>query len=139
MPDAKDTQSARAERAPEIEAGFAKMQADRAARATARLVVLAEGEAALRRLYDIAHGHSGQCRHVAAFLLGLYHGGRFRFDLTDLRCVDHAIFDDCIAVLKMDAQPKQEVHMYFENGGQRFEELARTWDIRDYLNSPLAV
>jgi hypothetical protein len=127
------------ENTPEVNAAFEKMRAERAARVAARPIVLAEGEAALRRLYDIAQGHAGQCRHVAAFLLGLYHGGRFRFDLTDLRCIDHAIFDDCIAVLKMDAQPKQEVHDYFENGGQKFEELARRWGIKDYLNSPLAV
>jgi hypothetical protein len=126
-------------RTPEIDAAFAQMHAERAARAAARPIVEAEGRAALGRLWKVANGHSGQCRHVASFLVGLYHGGRFRFDLTDLRCVDGPIFDDCIAVLMMDAQPKQEVHTYFENGGQKFEELAQRWGIKDYLNSPFGV
>jgi hypothetical protein len=121
------------ERTPEVDAAFAKLFAEREARAAARPSILTEGEAALRRLFDIAQGQSGQCRHVAAFLLGLYHGGRFRFDLTDLRCVDHAIFEDCMAVLKMDAQPKQEVHCYFPNGGKKFEEMAKRWGVKDYL------
>lgn len=127
------------ERTPEVDAAFAKIDAERAARAAVRPAILAEGEAALHRLYDIAQGHSGQCRHVAAFLLGLYHGGRFRFDLTDLRCVDYPVFNDCIAVLKMDQQPKKEVHIYFENGGEKFEAMARRWGVKDYLNSPCAI
>jgi hypothetical protein len=96
-------------------------------------VVRMEGEAALRRLLPIAQGNTGQCRHVAAFLLGLYNGTRFPFDLTDLRCVDGEIFDDCMAVLQMDAQPAREVHTYFDNGGQVFEELAATWRVPDRM------
>lgn len=83
-----------------------------------------EGIPALKRLFEIAQGDSGQCRHVAAFLLGLYNGSRFPFDLTDLRCVDTAIFDDCMLVLKMDSSPKREVHTYFPNGGRAFEDMA---------------
>ena len=122
-----------------VEAAFSVMRAKREAYERARPAIEAEGKAALGRLWTIAQGDSGQCRHVAGFLLGLYHGGRFRFDLTDLRCVDSEIFDDCIAVLKMDSRPKQEVHMYFENGGAKFEALAKRWSIQDYLNSPCAV
>lgn len=90
------------------------------------------GVDALVRLLRIARGNSGQCRHVASFLLGLYNGNRFKFDLTDFRCVDKAIFDDCIEVLKMDYMPAQEVHCYFANGGQIWESLAKQWGIRDY-------
>jgi len=122
-----------------VAAAFAAMRAKRDAYERARPAIEAEGKDSLGRLWKIAHGDSGQCRHVASFLLGLYHGGRFRFDLTDLRCVDSEIFDDCIAVLKMDSRPKQEVHMYFENGGAKFEALAKRWGIKDYLNSPCAV
>lgn len=99
---------------------------------TARLPeIRAKGEAALRRLLPIAQGNTGQCRHVAAFLLGLYNGTRFPFDLTDLRCVDGEIFDDCMAVLQMDSQPAREVHTYFDNGGQVFEQLAQDWRVPD--------
>lgn len=97
-----------------------------------------DGEAALRRLLPVAQGHSGQCRYVAAFLLGLYNGRRFPFDLTDLRVLDRAIFNDCITVLRMDYMPALEVHTYFDNGGDEghkiFEELAKTWGIKDHLD-----
>lgn len=94
------------------------------------------GVEALIRLLKIARGHSGQCRHVASFLLGLYNGNRFKFDLTDFRCVDRAIFEDCLEVLKMDYQPVREVHLYFENGSQIWEQLAKQWRIRDHTKRP---
>lgn len=88
------------------------------------------GVEALRRLYKVAHGHSGQCRHVARFLLGLYNGDRFPFDLTDFRCLDNELFEDCMRVLRMDARScKQEVHTYFEHGGERWEDLAERWGV----------
>jgi hypothetical protein len=90
-----------------------------------------EGVPALKRLFAIAQGDSGQCRFVAAFLLGLYNGMRFPFDLTDFRRVDTAIFDDCIRVLRMDAAPQREVHKYFDDGNAKFEALARDWHISD--------
>ncbi len=84
---------------------------------------------ALRRLWDIANGHSGQCRVVARFLLGLYNGPDFPFDLTDFRSLDRAIFRDCLAVLEMDYSPEQEVHVRLGISGDRFAQLAKTWGI----------
>lgn len=99
--------------------------------------IRAAGLEALKRLLSIAQGNSGQCRHVAAFLLGLYNGNRFKFDLTDFRCLDRAIFNDCMAVLAMDFRPQQEVHTYFDQGGdeghQIWEGLAKRWGVRDYM------
>lgn len=91
----------------------------------------AKGIPALQRLLPIAQGHSGQCRIVAHFLLSLYNGNRFPFDLTDFRSLDAVIFDDCIAVLLMDRHPKQEVHCYFENGGEIWEDLAKKWQLNN--------
>lgn len=90
-----------------------------------------DGIEALVRLVNIARGDSGQCRHIAVFLLSLYNGDRFKCDLTNFRCIDKSIFDDCMAVLKMDRTPTQEVHMYFENGGEIWEQLARDWCVPD--------
>lgn len=93
-----------------------------------------KGVSALRRLYEVACGHSGQCRYVAAFLLGLYNGQRFPFDLTDLRAIDAAFFEDCMTVLRMDARlTRQEVHRYFDEGGKKFNALAEAWNIDDVL------
>lgn len=83
----------------------------------------------LQRLFELAHGNSGQCRHVARFLLGLYNGTRFPFDLTDFRCVDASIFEDMLRVLRLDNRPKYEVHNYFKDGGRRFEQLANDWNL----------
>lgn len=91
------------------------------------------GVAALRRLYLVACRDSGQCRYIARFLLGLYNGSRFPFDLTDLRAIDTELFDDCMAVLNMDARiTRQEVHTYFEDGGAKFEQLAKRWGVEDF-------
>ncbi|MDP3440983.1 MAG: hypothetical protein U0989_02600 [Azonexus sp.] len=87
------------------------------------------GEAALRRLLPVALGNSGQSRRIASLLLGCYNGTRFPFDLTNLRSLDYTLMEDCMAVLRMDANCYQEVHTYFENGGQIFEQLARDWNL----------
>lgn len=85
------------------------------------------GEAALRRLLPIAQRDTGQSSRVAAILLGLYNGRRFPLDLTSLRSLDYPILEDVLAVLRMDANAYQEVHRYFDNGGQVFEKLAADW------------
>lgn len=95
-------------------------------------IIESRGAAALQRLFTVANRDTGQCRYIAHFLLGLYNGQRFPFDLTDLRAVDDELFEDCMAVLRMDARvTRQEVHLYFENGGKRFEQLAKDWGIED--------
>lgn len=112
---------------PEVAAAFAIQRAEREARQALRPTIEAEGLAALRRLFPIAQSDTGQSRRVAAFLLGLYNGDRFKFDLTDLRGLDYALHDDCLSVLRMDHSPAKEVHLYFERGGELFERLAEDW------------
>jgi hypothetical protein len=73
----------------------------------------AEQLAALKQLYDLARRHpgTGGGRRAMKFLLGLYNGPRFPFDLTDLRCFDRADFEAAMTVLRMDAQRTYaEVH-----------------------------
>ena len=86
---------------------------------------------ALRHLWVIANGHSGQCRIVARFLLGLYNGTRFPFDMTDFRCLDSELFEECLTVLRMDNTPAAEVHVLLGVPGQAFEKLADDWRIED--------
>lgn len=121
------------EDAARVAAQFAAQRQAEADHQAKRPEILASGEAALRRLLPIAQGNSGQCRHVAAFLLSLYNGGRFKFDLTDFRCVDRAIFADCLAVLQMDAESYAEVHTFFPKGNAQFEQLAEDWRIPDRI------
>lgn len=122
------------ELSPEAKAAFAEMQREREENHRQLPAIRAAGLEALKRLLPIAQGNSGQCKYVASFLLGLYNGNRFKFDLTDFRCLDRKIFQDCLAVLAMDYQPMQEVHTYFENGGVIWEQLAKDWGIPEYTS-----
>jgi hypothetical protein len=64
-------------------------------------------------------GDTGQAATVRRFLLGL--GYRFPFNLITLRGLDKELFDDCLAVLKLDARAtRQEMHHYVDNGGELF-------------------
>lgn len=87
-------------------------------------VIRQRGKVALFRLLPVAMCDTGQSSVVARFLLGLYSGRRFPFDMTELRRLDRALILDCLAVLEMDWLPEMEVHRYFENGGALFEQMA---------------
>lgn len=87
--------------------------------------------AALKRLWTGANGHSGQCKYIAEFLLGLYNGTRFPVGLTNFRALDQAIFRDCLTVLQMDSQPQQEVHLVLGCLNGKFEKLVEDWRIPD--------
>ncbi len=90
-----------------------------------------EGIAALARLLEVALRDTGQSGVVAKFLLGLYNGPRFPFDMTELRRLDHELFLDCISVLMMDSIPAKEVHEYFERGGKIWEQMADDWGLSE--------
>lgn len=121
---------------PEAHARMAAVMATRARERDERLkkqpALRLEGEAALRRLLPVAQRDTGQSSVIARFLLNLYNGERFPFDLTDLRRLDFDLFEDCMAVLKMDFHPAKEVHLYFEKGGAIWEALAKEWGFKDY-------
>lgn len=85
------------------------------------------GIAALRRLLDVARSDTGQSGVVALFLLGLYNGRDFKFDMTELRRLDRELFEDCLTLLRMDHNPEKEVHQYFENGQDIWQGLRRMW------------
>lgn len=58
---------------------------------TSRASLEKAGFDALRRLHQVALRDTGQFRFIARILLGLYHGTRFPFDLTDLRVIEDAL------------------------------------------------
>ena len=92
----------------------------------------AAGAEALARLLPVALRDTGQSRVIARFLLNLYNGYRFPFDLTDFRLLDHNLFVDCMTVLHMDYMPAQEVHLYFKRGGEIWEQMGTDWGFKDY-------
>jgi len=122
-------------RPPLSDQAAAKIALRRAALANrqARLPEIRErGIAAVQRLVPIAQSDTGQAGVIARFLLSLYNGYRFPFDLTDFRRLDLNLFEDCLAVLDMDFQPAEEIHRYVDNGSAVFEQLARDWGFRDF-------
>ena len=94
--------------------------------------VRAAGAEALTRLLPVALRDSGQSRVIARFLLNLYNGNRFPFDMTDFRRLDHNLFVDCMTVLHMDCIPEREVHQYFEHGDRLWEQMVKDWGFKDY-------
>lgn len=84
------------------------------------------GIPALLRLVKIADRDTGQAATVRQFLLGLYNGYRFPFNLVKLRSLDNDLFNDCMSVLTLDARvTAKEVHLYIDNGSKRFERWAK--------------
>jgi len=92
---------------------------------------------ALMRVYETAqrdHGGSGVC---ARFLLSLYNGFRFKFDLTDLRRLDQGLFEACLQVLCLDRLHHLEVHAQIavlqgkptQVLNLEFERWAHTWKV----------
>ena len=84
---------------------------------------------AAHRLWEIANGFSGQCKVVAQFLLGIYNGREYPFDLTNFRGLDAKIFMDCVTVLAMDYNPEKEIHEQLGKTDSEFERLAKKWNI----------
>lgn len=82
---------------------------------------------ALHRLVPVAQRDSGQSSVIARFLLSLYNGTAYPFSLTDLRGLDSALWDDCLAVLRLDRRPEQEVHEYIKNGDVIWDEFKAIW------------
>lgn len=91
-----------------------------------RQTATAAGLPALSRLAAIADRDTGQAGTVRNFLLGLYNGYRFPFNLVTLRGLDKALFDDCMAVLALDARATaKEIHCYLDNGDKCFQRWAQ--------------
>lgn len=95
-------------------------------------LIVAHGSDALKRLVPVALRDTNQSRHIAGFLLNLYNGERFHFDLCHLGSIDHALFLDCITVLMMNVVPGPEIHEYFEHGNKVFEGIAKDHGFKDY-------
>lgn len=83
----------------------------------------AEGLVALHRLAEVASDDTGQSETIGRFLLGLYNGHAYPFNLVSLRGLDIDLHDDCMAVLRMDYEPEQEIHEYLANGPELLKQL----------------
>ena len=85
------------------------------------------GLPALHRLVEVAKRGTGQSRICGRFLLALYNSRTFPFDMSDLRSLDQALWEDCMSVLRLDQRPRDEVHNLVDNGFTIWEELKAVW------------
>jgi hypothetical protein len=90
------------------------------------------GTKSLQRLIPVSCEYSGQCRYVAGFLVGCYDGARYPFDLTDLRSVDHELFLDCLAVIRLLYETRDGIQANVPDGDEVFGRLIAQWSIRPY-------
>lgn len=89
--------------------------------------VRAEIEAG-RRLWDDAEVTCEYHRRVpiAMFLLGLYNGWRFLFDLRDIRYFSQRQHEDALLLLRWDRWPMDDLHVIL---GEDIDALVKRWDI----------
>ncbi|AXO90932.1 hypothetical protein DZC75_20400 [Pseudomonas parafulva] len=85
------------------------------------------GTQALYRLVPLALRDTGQSRVLGRFLLGIYNGEDFPFELSALRGLDLPLFEDCMKILMMDYTPDLEVHERIENGSRIWQQLIEKW------------
>ncbi|WP_236661062.1 hypothetical protein [Pseudomonas soli] len=85
------------------------------------------GTQALHRLVPLALRDTGQSRVLGRFLLGVYNGEDFPFELSALRGLDLPLFEDCLKVLMMDYTPDLEVHERIQGGSQIWQQLMERW------------
>lgn len=104
---------------PKLQDAFDKLFADQADRPGRR----AAGLDALKRLVPVGINDTGQSRVIARFLLGLWNGQAYPFDLTELRGLDSELYADCLAVLQLDRLAEREVHEYIKGGWAIWEQL----------------
>ena len=90
-------------------------------RSEAESAIHENGVKALQVLVPIAENNA----IVRHFLLGLYDGARFPYNLTRLRGLDPVYTIACMRVLQMDAICSwHEVHQYVDNGCEIFNRWA---------------
>jgi hypothetical protein len=80
------------------------------------------------------HPGTGQGRRLVRFLAGVYNGGDFPFDLTDLRALDTELANACIDYLNYDRMSKVEVHTHLPGGGQQMQRFIKESGVRPQLH-----
>ncbi|WLI29808.1 hypothetical protein PSH61_01505 [Pseudomonas rhodesiae] len=92
-----------------------------------RPAIIRSGTEALNRLIPVALSRTASGNAVGHFLLGLYDGATFRFDIKQLQRLSAQEFEDCLQVLEMDYIPEVEVHERVEEGETVWRELMEVW------------
>jgi hypothetical protein len=128
------------DQAAELSAAYQEIVSGRRTRiATAAddaLEIMERARTALLRIVKAIEEHpgTGQARRLVRFLAGVYNGGRFPFDLTDLRALDSDLASACIDYLNYDRMAKAEVHTHLPDGGRQMEWFIAQHGIRPQIH-----
>lgn len=82
------------------------------------------GIPALERLYELAQGVTHESYIAGLFLVGFYDGKRFPFNLSRLKELQPSNFMDCMLVMHLEFQARQEIYDYLELEVTDFEQMA---------------
>jgi hypothetical protein len=98
--------------------------------------VMERARAGLQRIVKAIEEHpgTGQARRLVRFLAGVYNGGDYPFDLTDLRALDTDLANACIDYLNYDRLGKVEVHTHLPDGGRQMEWFIAQHGIRRQIH-----
>jgi hypothetical protein len=79
------------------------------------------------------HPTTGQAGRLVRFLAGVYNGGEFPFDLTDLRALDTELANACLDYLNYDRLCKREVHHHLSGGDRELQQWLEDYGIEPAL------
>jgi hypothetical protein len=94
--------------------------------------VMERARTGLQRIVKAIEEHpwTGQARRLVRFLAGVYNGGDYPFDLTDLRALDTELANACIDYLNYDRLAKAEVPTQLPDGGWQMQWFMTQHGIR---------
>lgn len=80
---------------------------------------------ALSKVLRMALDDCGGSRVCRDFLLSLYNGRAYPFDMNGLRNLDGGLYAACITIMNIDCRPNppMEIHCWFTNGDEVFDRL----------------
>ncbi len=88
---------------------------------------------ALIKVIKMALDDCGGSRVCRDFLLSLYNGHAYPFDMNGLRNLDSGLYVACITIMNVDCRPNPalEIHEWFDNGNEIFDKLKASRDLAD--------
>lgn len=89
---------------------------------------IAQGQEALKRLFEHASGFSGQAKGVARFLLSLWDSDSSRFEPSAWRGFDRPIVRDCLSVLYWYSEVGYRIWNHAAGGEETMKRIARHWN-----------
>jgi hypothetical protein len=92
--------------------------------------VMERARTALQFIETAIRQAGGQARPLVQFLVALYNGHDYAFDLTELRALDTELANACLDYLNYDRLGRQEVHHHLSGGATELQHWIERYDIK---------